>query len=299
MKKRIIFLIIAVGLVLLNPLTRAQSTGAGQKEFKIQLKTYLGITSQTPTNLITCIRFSSNNRLEMFDGEFPALDEEGWWYFEDAEKKNVRSGQYSINNVNGLDFITISWSAGTQEKYLFLTNNEIGGLYLYKADSTPYFKRSGGGMFGWEVFGSDSWIKASSFFKEIVSGKTIIHSPDKLGIKIGECWVPNRGTKGQLTLSIGPQSSENIYISNGFVSFLKPNLYRDNSRIKKIRLYNNSGHSKIVELKDSPHFQSISIADFNIPFFERGIINIEILEVYQGTKYPDTCLNSIYWFGTQ
>jgi hypothetical protein len=276
MKKIITFLMIVVWLVLLIPIACKKSANADQQEFGIQLGTYMGRTSQwwNDSRLITNIEFSSNNRIEMWDVLEPV------W-----EKINVKSGQYSTSNENGLDFITISWSTGTQEKFLYLTSEE-GFVYLYNSDSAPYFDDWGGVG---KVFGDASWIKASSSFQEMSRGKTVIYSPDKLGIKIGECWVPNKELNEQLMLSFPPRTF-GLYISSGFVSFSKPYLYRENSRMKKIRLYNSSGYSKIVELKDTPHFQEVSIDDF--PY--GTILNIEILEVYPGTKYSDTCVNAIF-----
>ena len=275
--KSISFWAIFLALSCLYAFAEGQSespSNATQQEFGIQLRTYMGRTpkAQNDSRLITYIEFSSNNRIKMWE------DLEGV-----SADMNVKSGQYLTSNENGLDFITIYWSTGTQEKFLFLISDTI---YLYNSDSTPYFDDFGG--FG-KVFGDGSWIKASSSFQEIQGGKTVIYSPDKLGIKIGECWVPKKEKNEQLMLLFPPRT-DGLWISSGFVSFSRPYLYRENSRIKKIRLYNGSGYSKIVELKDTPHFQKVPIDDF--PY--GTILNIEILEVYPGTKYSDTCVNSIF-----
>ena len=275
----------------------AQDANADQQEFGIRLGTYSG--RGTPgRQYVTVIEFSSNNRIKMW---------------EESERSGAtdlieKSGQYVTSNEDGLDFITISWSTGTQEKFLFLIEGEMG-LYLYNSDSTPYF--DGYGEFD-KLFGDDSWIKASSSFQEMQGGETVLYSPDKLGIKIGECWVPNNEINERLTLTF-PENYYGLYISSGFVSFAKPYLYRENSRIKKIRLSDNYGNSKIVELKDTPHFQTVEYDGFNTPWEEIPddsgfyyndirhvmILNIEILEVYPGTKYTDTCVNSIFteWAG--
>jgi hypothetical protein len=255
----------------------------------INLETYTGVTSQTPSGFTTRINFSFNNRIEMWD-------EEEW--SDNPSKKNLKSGTYSISNTNGLDFIAISWSTGVQEKFLFLTNTELKDLYLYNTDSSPYFGRYDSAFLGSVIFGNDDWIKASSSLSETLSGRTVTYSPDKLGIRIGECWVPSKGVNEKLTLSINPRSQmvgENIYISLGFVSFSKPYLYSENSRIRKIRLSDSSGNSKIVELKDTPHFQPISVTGMGNAKDSTSILNMEILEVYSGSKYSDMCLNAICW----
>jgi len=274
-----------------------QEQPINQQALGIRLTTYSGQTSKTPDDFITCIRFSTNNQIEMWDEEIMS---------DGSDKKNLKSGKYSITNDNGIDFLTITWSSGTSEKFLYLANNELNDLYLYNSDSGPYFGRLGRFSMsrGFAAFGSEDWIKASSSFQETIGGKTVVYSPEKLGRNIGECWVPVEKTNAKLTLSISPRvqmTGENIYISSGFVSFSKPHLYNENSRIKKIRLYDSSGNSKIVELKDTPHFQPVSINGIGSTGQNdnTSVLTIEILEVYQGSKYPDTCLNSIYWVGNQ
>ena len=236
------------------------------------------------------IEFLSGNRIKMWD----LVDEYG-----DITQKNEKSGTYIINNANGIEFITISWNTGKQEKLLFLTNNgaDLDGnnLFLYKSDSSPYY---GAPTRDFAVirdikFGDSSWIKASSSFQETIGGKTVTYTPDKLGEKIGECWVPQKTLNEKLKLSgyVPVRKGFSIdcfYISCGFVSFSKPYLYKENARPKKIRLTSNSGESKIIELADTPHFQPLPKDMFYL-----NEVTIEILEVYPGTKYQDLCINAI------
>jgi hypothetical protein len=79
-----------------------------------------------------------------------------------------------------------------------------------------------------------------------------------------------------------------IIIANGFVGYNRPHLYYYNNRVKKIRI-KNIGYNEYqdIDLEDTPHYQ-----DFNIKFQEISKeIEIEILEVYRGTRYNDTCIN--------
>ncbi len=79
-----------------------------------------------------------------------------------------------------------------------------------------------------------------------------------------------------------------LIISNGFVDYQKPYLYRNNNRIRKIRVYN-VGYNEYqdVEIDDTPNYQDFYLDFKNIP----RKIEIEILEVYKGTMYNDTCIN--------
>ena len=82
-----------------------------------------------------------------------------------------------------------------------------------------------------------------------------------------------------------------LYISNGYVSYSNPGLYLMNSRIKKIRLRDvGTGEYKDYIIADSPHFSKIDAYDV---LTSRAGMEIEILEVYEGTIFEDTCINFI------
>jgi hypothetical protein len=79
-----------------------------------------------------------------------------------------------------------------------------------------------------------------------------------------------------------------IVISNGFVDYNRNNLYENNNRIKKIRVYNVDQNEYLdFNIEDTPNYQVINVG------FENKVNNIkvEILEVYQGEKYNDLCIN--------
>jgi len=81
-----------------------------------------------------------------------------------------------------------------------------------------------------------------------------------------------------------------LYISNGFVDYNRPYLYEYNNRVKKIRVRNiGNGYNEYLDIniEDSPNINRIYF-EFKNPSY---IIDIEILEVYKGTKYDDTCIN--------
>ena len=47
-----------------------------------------------------------------------------------------------------------------------------------------------------------------------------------------------------------------------------------------------SGISKVLSILDTPHPQTVDIS-----FIPEQDIKIEIVEVYEGTKYEDTCIH--------
>ena len=80
----------------------------------------------------------------------------------------------------------------------------------------------------------------------------------------------------------------NIFLMNGYISYEKPYLYEQNNRIKKIKVTGlTSGVSKILDVLDTPHPQTVDISF--LPMAED--IRVEIADVYKGTKYDDTCLH--------
>ncbi|MCL2043111.1 MAG: hypothetical protein FWG89_03125 [Treponema sp.] len=254
--------------------------------------TYRGRTSQTPSDFISYIRFSSNNRIELWDQhEVPD---------ENPSRRNIRTGTYSIRNRNGLDFLTVSWSSGTREEYLVLLNNSRGDIFLYTSNSIQFFGNNDSFWTGYAQIGDDSWIRASSSLRETIGGRVVVYTPERLGTRIGECWVPVNELNERLTLTISSASQlsgDELYISSGFVSFTNPNLFTDNSRMRRIRVSDNFGNSRIIVLLDTPHFQSISLSDFELNHETwTYVLTIEILDVYPGTRYRHTCVNAIYYY---
>jgi hypothetical protein len=86
-----------------------------------------------------------------------------------------------------------------------------------------------------------------------------------------------------------------IIISNGFVDYNRNYLYEHNNRIKKIRVYNADQNEYLdFTIEDTPNYQEIFVN------FEDKVnkINVEILEVYQGERYNDLCVNLLkpYYF---
>lgn len=79
-----------------------------------------------------------------------------------------------------------------------------------------------------------------------------------------------------------------LLIMNGYYSMEKPYLYKQNSRVKQIKVTGlKSGNEKILDVLDTPHPQTVDISflETQEPF------RVTIMDVYKGTKYEDTCIN--------
>lgn len=86
----------------------------------------------------------------------------------------------------------------------------------------------------------------------------------------------------------GERQLDYLLIANGYFSIDKPYLYKQNSRVKQIKVTGlKSGNEKILDVLDTPHPQTVDISflETQEPF------RVTIMDVYKGTKYEDTCIN--------
>ena len=140
------------------------------------------------------------------------------------------------------------------------------------------------------------FIDCSSFLKE----KNKEYKIENLcKSKPGTPWVegvPGDGIGEGFTIcnsDIDPERPyENVFpyllIMNGYISYSKPYLYKQNNRVKKIKVTGiKSGKSKVLNVLDTPHPQTVDISFITEP----EDIRVEIADVYKGTKYDDTCIN--------
>jgi hypothetical protein len=199
------------------------------------------------------------------------------------------SGTYFIKDEYGIPFIHVVFSDGTKEKWLMLHNDHV--CFLYRSNGTKYFFGVTGSSMRIEfVWPYSDNITASSY---LIEG-SVSYFPSNAGQSdIGKPWV--EGVEGQgihekLVFQQAVYNTEAIHISSGFVSFDKPQLYKQNSRPKKINVSVSGKFSYNVELEDTPNYQTIMLPQ------KLGVddtLVIEILDVYLGEKYDDTCINSV------
>jgi hypothetical protein len=145
-------------------------------------------------------------------------------------------------------------------------------------------------------------IKASSYLSEETDQGSLEYKPENLKIRyliehmrdfFNEFCLPwVEGVEGDgtgETLEVTFIEPTNVFvILNGFVDILKRNLYKDNNRLKTIN---------IKSLDNSFDFNYtfedvVMFSDIDLPEYTKGI-RIEILEVYPGDKYNDTCISGI------
>ena len=129
----------------------------------------------------------------------------------------------------------------------------------------------------------------------LTEGKTL-YSPYNLASVEGLPWASANGYGINDTIQIKTLSYDNLQLSfyNGFQNKSRPDLYKANSRAKKITI-KNLGNGKTTEiiLKDTSEMQRISLKDLNLDKNGFVTLKITILEVYQGEKYKDLCIQAI------
>ena len=87
-----------------------------------------------------------------------------------------------------------------------------------------------------------------------------------------------------------------IIISNGYMK--SEETWKNNNRVKKLKLYVNGVPFGILNLKDSRTDQYFAVG--TLGHNKNGtdlILKFEILEVYKGCKYNDTAITEIYFDG--
>lgn len=175
----------------------------------------------------------------------------------------IKSENIGINVINYLILYCYNNQIGTMVFPLLFDLNESENVYL------------------------ETEISADSYLTE----GNVRYLPERLKIiDKGTPWVEGKkgdGIGSKITITAKSDISV-LIISNGFDSE-KKQIYLNNNRVKKIKITDLNNKEKILfsELPDSPN-----PVEIKLPFAAKQL-EIEILSIYKGKKYEDTCLNFI------
>jgi hypothetical protein len=180
-----------------------------------------------------------------------------------------------------------------EEHWLALRGGDL--LFLYDGEGEPPL------FFG--VTGSKRRLQALHYFPEAFSASSFLtegdteYSPDNLDWH----WTRKPWVEGVPGQGIGEEIYIDrwfgrLWISIGFVSYDRPELYELNSRPKTIRVVSEAtGEERVVELEDTPNLQPIDVpGDWETA--SDGGIRIIIEEVFPGSRWEDTAINFIVFF---
>lgn len=140
------------------------------------------------------------------------------------------------------------------------------------------------------------------YLQETINGKTIIYDDDILKYR----WfnVPHYGSiyanctkpmvEGDSGNGVGVElnvdfyiPSDNIVILNGYADWNKQHLYKQNARMKKVKV-EGEGFSLEYEFEDYVHFAQIDFPK------KTNKIKITVLEVYDGSKWADMAISGMW-----
>lgn len=136
---------------------------------------------------------------------------------------------------------------------------------------------------------SGQFKDCSSFLKERTKEYPVdnlnIREPDTPWVEAGKGYGIGEG----FTISNNSNKTfKTLFMMNGYISYAKPYLYKQNGRVKKLKITGlTSGKSQTVYVLDTPHPQTIDISFIT----DIEDIRVEIADSYHGTKYEDTCIN--------
>lgn len=234
-------------------------------------------------------RFYESNDPDMGDYKFDKTFLIHTTYESDGTSIAAKELKYNYRIVykNKIPFLQIGDEY--KKEYLALGNDEL--LFLYESDNTaPVFIGVVGNPMRLEALkiGPD-WgnYKVSSF---LVEKNKQYGASNLFNIALFNPWVEGVNGYGLGEKISIHNLSTVILISNGFVSYQKPYLYEKNSRLKKVKITDiNTQAESYYEFNDSPELVRIHLTGIGIG----REFEIEILEVYPGTDWQDTCINFI------
>lgn len=220
-------------------------------------------------------------------------------YYQDNEIY-VENGKYSIIHKGKLLYINFrSDSDFTYKDQLGVLWNDRW-MYLYD-NNELLFQPDDGLRFGGYVPEVVS-VETSSYLTE---GATKYDGQNFIPLTQKELkpWVADKGEGGigeWIELTIHKEDWQfgvnSFFISNGYVNFNRPELYGNNSRVKKIQVTCiEAGIDVTYELEDTPNLQTIRLPkEINT---ETITVRFKILEVYSGNRWGDICINMIVPMG--
>jgi len=103
--------------------------------------------------------------------------------------------------------------------------------------------------------------------------------------------VTFKGTYKKGTALYSKGVSDNIVILNGYVDVNRTELYKQNNRLKTIRI---TSTDPSISFSMDYHFKDVvAFHEIIFPEFVSGI-EITILDVYPGSKWDDTCVTTVF-----
>jgi hypothetical protein len=198
-------------------------------------------------------------------------------------------GTYALNVHENITFLDIHFDNGDDDRWLILANGTLCDIYMSEGKHihgvTGSVNRDENISFWPGIISTSSYLIEN----DILYSSSNLNSTFRTDIPWAE-GVEGNGIGEKIFFEKAFIHNGSMHISIGFVSYDRPYLYYQNSRPKTIRLSVENKFSFVVELRDTPHYQEIK---FPSDISQDDILVLEILDVYPGTKFEDTCINTI------
>lgn len=147
-------------------------------------------------------------------------------------------------------------------------------------------------------------VKASSEFKE---NETIFSAGNIHDFNLTTPWIEGKDGYGvgeyieytfdltELSAKDSAFSINSIFVINGYRKSLK--VWRENSRVKKLKMYIDNIPFAYILLNDTYKFQWVDFAEYWIKYGEKKIIKFEIVEIYPGVRFKNTAISELEFSG--
>lgn len=212
-------------------------------------------------------------------------------YVNAQEKTITPSGTYQIPDISKAEY---------EKLYEDIDN---GNLDIDKfLETNPIYEQFYSPACSWYCGGSVNRITASSCLKP--QGTNTYEAENLHDFNHETAWAEGveGGGIGEYIIYEFPGNCPRVTtvnILNGYVNNQK--VWKQNSRVKKLRLYYNNTPIAVLELEDSRTLQWFDIGLLgngtdakNAPAWT---LKFEILEIYPGTRHNDTVISDIYFDG--
>ncbi len=199
------------------------------------------------------------------------LDEYEYYEIDYDYKTNKYSINYSYEGLKSTYEFTCNYFCTSYDQtcLLWILRNDVNSFLL------PYL-----------FCKLDRSYHASSYLTE----GTTTYEPEHLEQKDGLPWASGnkKGIGDIITIKEFEHKNPScIKIMNGYQDSKHPDYYEKNSRVKKIKITNkDTKKSKTITIKDIQDEQTFKISDLG----KGSNFDIEVLDVYNGTKYDDLCI---------
>jgi len=167
----------------------------------------------------------------------------------------------------------------------------------------------------WSIIEGCSWYcggdtDSLSATSSLENSRNITYSAENIhDLSYETAWVEGAEGYGfgeSITYRFTPENPRitKIIIVNGYVK--SEQIWQENSRVKKLKMYVNDEPFAILNLEDSRAEQTFTIEPLGtadrkdwkaMEALPKWTIRFEIVEVYMGDKYDDTAISEIYFDG--